>query len=151
MAPPVLRHAFDLKVDVAVPISLGSAGQGERRIVPITGGHVSGRLTGRILPGGADDQMLCADGVTRLDARYLIETTDGALIHVENSGLRHGPPELMERIRRGEPVDPSAIYFRCSPRFHTTSEPYRWLTRALFVGTGERGPDDVRLAIFEIV
>lgn len=94
--------------------------------------------------------MLGADGVTRLDARYLIETSDGSLIHVENTGLRHGPAELMERIRRGEPVDPSAIYFRCSPRFHTTAEPYLWLTRALFVGTGERGPDYVKLAVFEV-
>ena len=146
-----MRRALDLKVEVAAPISLGGANQGERRIVPIRGGEVSGRLSGRILPGGADDQMLGADGVTRLDARYLIETSDGALIHVENSGLRHGPPELMERIRRGEPVDPSVIYFRCSPRFHTTAEPYLWLTRALFVGTGARGPDYVKLAIFEVV
>ncbi len=150
MDAPLLRPALELKVEVAAPVSLGRTGQGERRIVPITGGQVSGRLTGRILPGGADDQVLGSDGVTRLDARYLIETDQGALIHVENTGLRHGPPELMERIRKGEPVDPSAIYFRCSPRFHTTAEPHLWLTRTLFVGTGERGPQYVNLTIFEV-
>ncbi|MGH7105286.1 MAG: DUF3237 domain-containing protein [Acetobacteraceae bacterium] len=145
-----LQPALAIHARVAAPISLGRSSAGERRIVPITDGVVTGRVAGRILPGGMDDQLVESDGLTRLIARYVIESADGALIHVENHGMRHGPAELMERLRRDEPVDPSSIYFRCAPRFHTIAEPHLWLTRALFVGTGVRRPDHVELTIFEV-
>ena len=81
---------------------LGDTPLGRRRIIGITGGKFSGpRLSGRILPGGADWQLIRADGVAFLDARYTLETGDGALIYVSNQGYRHGAPDVIARLARG--------------------------------------------------
>jgi hypothetical protein len=149
--PPRLEHLADLSVAIAAPIEVGETGVGERRLIPILGGTVTGSgLNGRILPGGADFQIIRPSGVTELVARYVIEMADGALVYVENSGLRDGPPELMERLRRGEPVDPTLIYFRTVPRFETASPRLQFLTRRLFVGVGARYSDRVTLAIWMV-
>jgi hypothetical protein len=149
--PPQLVHVADLTITLATPIVVGETAAGLRRIIAITGGGVSGpRLSGRILPAGADYQSIRADGYTLLDARYVIETTDGALVYVVNAGVRHGPPEAMARLARGEPVDPALIYFRTLPRFETAAPAYQWLTRPLFVATGVRRPDQVELSVFEV-
>ena len=149
--PPQLSHVCDLSVTVAKPLSIGEIGTGERRVVEITGGEVTGpRLQGRILPGGADVQIIRAGGDTELAARYVIEAADGALIYVENMGLRNGPAEAMQRLRRGEPVDPALIYFRSAPRFETAAPAHRWLMQRLFLSTGVRRPDRVVLSVFEV-
>jgi hypothetical protein len=143
---PDLRHVADLVVRIGAPIEIG-----KRRIIPIAGGEVLGpRIRGTVLPAGADYQLMRADGVTELQARYAIETEDKQLIYVENSGLRHGPPELMEKLRRGEAVDPALIYFRTIPRFETTAPGYEWLVRSLFLCSGARYPDRVEMRFFQI-
>src|SRR5271165_795019 len=117
---PELVHVADLVVRIAEPIEIGYIAGNLRRMIPITGGEVLGpRIYGKVLPGGADYQIMRADGVTDLQARYVIELADGPLIYVENSGVRYGPPALMEKLRRGEAVDPALIYFRTAPRFET--------------------------------
>jgi Protein of unknown function (DUF3237) len=142
-----LVHIADLTITVAAPIDIGM-----RRVVPITGGEAKGpRLRGRILGAGADFQVLRRDGVTELHARYVLETADGALVYIENTGLRHGPAEAMERLARGEAVDPALIYFRTTPRFETASEPYAWLTRYVFACEGARRPDRVELALYQVM
>ena len=129
-----LLHIADLAVTVGDPIEVGDTGSGFRRIIPILGGTAIGpKMNGKILPGGADYQLLRKDGVTELDARYVIECEDRARIYVQNFGLRHGPPELMERLLLGEPVDPKLIYFRATPRFETSDPNYAWLTRHIFL------------------
>ena len=149
--PPPLAHACDISVAVAAPVSIGQTGLGERRVVDILGGEVTGpRLQGRVTPGGADVQILRADGFTELSARYVIEAADGALIYVENNGVRFGPPAAMEKIRRGEPVDPALIYFRATPRFETAAPQHAWMMRRLFLCTGMRRPDRVVLSIYEV-
>jgi len=116
------------------------------------GGEVRGpRLNGRVLPGGADCQVIRTDGVLELRAQYVIETPELSRILIDNSGVRRGPEEAMERLRRGEVVDPSLIYFRTSPRFETGDPNYQWLTRSLFIATGARRPDRVELAFFEVL
>src|SRR5262245_55936682 len=118
IAAPPLEFVAELKVSIGPPIEIGETGTGERRVIPITGGTVAGpRLAGAIRPGGADCQIVRPDGMTELVARYVIEAEGGALIFVENAGIRHGPPELIAKLRRGEPVDPARIYFRTVPRF----------------------------------
>ena len=108
--PPVLEHVCDLAVRVAVPLAIGDTGAGVRRVVDILGGTVTGpRLRGRIRPGGADFQIIRADGAAELHARYVIEAADGALVYVENTGIRGGPAEALARLNRGEPVDPALI------------------------------------------
>jgi hypothetical protein len=105
-------------------------------------------LNGTVLPGGADFQVLHSPELTELDARYIIQADDGALIHVHNNAVRHGSAADIARLNRGEPVDPAAIYFRCSLRFSTASEEWAWLNHVIAVGTGERYPDSVRIAVF---
>ncbi|HLX97962.1 MAG TPA: DUF3237 domain-containing protein [Roseiarcus sp.] len=148
---PTLAHIADFLVQVGAPIAIGETGQGLRRVVPITGGTIQGeRLNGTILDAGADYQIIGADGFTRLEARYVARLADGALIYIENSGVRFGPPEAMARITRGEPVDPAEIYFRSTPRFETAAPAYQWLMRPLFIASGARHPDRVALSVFEV-
>src|ERR1700761_3629165 len=110
MKAPCLLHVADLSVAVAEPIVVGQTPEGLRRIIPILGGRASGpRLTGEILAAGADFQLFRADGVTILEARYVLRASDGPLIAVTNVGLRRGPPEAMARLARGEVVDPELI------------------------------------------
>jgi hypothetical protein len=147
-----LTHVADLVVTVAKPIEVGRGPAGMRRMIPITGGTVTGpRLQGRVLPGGADFQILRGDGVTELQARYVIETTEGALIYIENTGLRHGPADVMEKLNRGEAVDPGQIYFRTTARFETAAEHYLWLTKYVFAAEGTRRPDHVEIAFYQML
>jgi hypothetical protein len=151
VATPNLVHVTDLVAEVSPPIEIGPTPHGVRRIVPINGGKVAGpRINGRMLAGGADFQYWRSDGVTELHARYVIETHDGACIYVENSGLRHGPPEAMARLARGEPVDPAAIYFRTVGRLETSAADYLWTNRSIFLCAGARFPDRVVIRYFEV-
>ena len=144
-----LDFAFAARVTVAPAVELGVTPIGRRRIIPITGGTVEGpRLCGRVLPGGADWQIIRADGTAELEARYTLEAADGALVSVVNRGYRHGPPEVMARLFAGEPVDPASYYFRCSPTFETAAPAYQWLNRTVFLGSGVRHPDAVEIQIY---
>jgi hypothetical protein len=141
-----------MQAEVGEPLDFGVTQNGHRRVIPITGGRVEGaRLNGRILPGGADWQILRAGGTAELDARYTIQTDQGALIYVANRGMRHGPPEVLERLNRGEPVEPGSYYFRSVATFETSAEECVWLTRAIILGTGERYPDKVVLRFWEVL
>ena len=146
---PRLAHIADLFVDVAAPIVIGETAAGLRRIVPIIGGRVTGRIEGSIEAGGADFQILRTDGVTELEARYSILTASGARIYVVNRGIRTGPKHVMDALARGETVDPKDIYFRATPGFETGAPEYKWLTQRLFVTTGVRRPDRVELRLYE--
>lgn len=138
-------------VIVGAPRVVGATEFGERRVVPITGGRVTGdRLTGAILPGGTDEQLVSPDGVTQIHARYLMRTDDGALIRVESQGIRCGPPDLMARLAKGERIDPAQIYFAASLRFETGAAVHRDLTRRLFISRGEKRPDHVLLTVWEV-
>lgn len=151
VSAPVLEHVFDATIRVDTPVEVGETGEGQRRVIAIAGGAVSGpRLSGRIRPGGADFQVIRSDGLTELHARYLVETDGGALVYVENTGIRFGPPEALERIRRGLAVDPALVYFRSAPRFETAAPELAWLRTSLFVASGERQPDAVLLSVFRL-
>jgi hypothetical protein len=134
---PQLEQMFRASVAVAAPRSLGRTPLGERRIVDILGGEVTGaKLSGRILPGGADWQIVREDGTAVLEARYTIEAQDGALIYVRNFGYRHGAPDLLIRVARGEDVDPATYYFRSAPVFETS-------VRRRRTANGEMHPSNV--------
>jgi Protein of unknown function (DUF3237) len=146
-----LQPLFRAEITLAPPQELGETPHGRRRIIPITGGRVSGeRLSGRVLPGGADWQVVRADGVAELDARYTIETADGALVYVANRGLRHGPAEAIRKLAAGEPVDPALYYMRTTPWLETGDARYAWLNRIVCVATGARRAAAVELDVFEI-
>ena len=151
LAPPSLSHVCDLDVSVGPISDLGAMPLGRRRFVPILGGSVAGpRLSGEVLPGGADWQVGRADGILELVARYAIRTPGGVQIAVTNRGLRRAPAEVMARLARGEPVDPALVYFRTVPSFEAPAGAYDWLNRSLFVASAARLPDKVRLSVFEV-
>ena len=148
---PELKHICDIDVEVGPVRDLGPTPRGRRRIVAILGGRVHGpRLEAAIVPGGADWQYVRSDGVVELEARYSIRTPDDVEIAITNRGLRRAPPEVMERLSRGEPVDPAHVYFRTVPVFEAPSGPYDWLNRSIFVATAERLPDTVHVRVFEV-
>ncbi len=143
---------FTVEAELDSMMTLGSAPYGERRLVGITGGTVTGaKLTGRILPGGADWQIVRSDGATDIQARYVIEADSGARIMVDSNGLRHGPPKVLEKLARGDTVDPALYYFRTAMRFETADPALAWLNRILAVARGERQARSVRLEVFEVM
>lgn len=148
---PALNFFADLSVEVDKPQEVGQTHHGVRRLIPILGGQVQGQgWTARVLPGGADFQLIVNERMAELDARYTIETDGGDLIFVQNRAVRTAPPEVMARLVRGEPVPPESVYFRCSPSFETASASLAWITERLFVGTGARHPDRVVMRFFEV-
>lgn len=149
---PELRHACDIRAEVGPIRELGSTPHGRRRIVPILGGTVSGpRLEGSVVPGGADWQYVHGDGVVELEARYSIRTRDGIEIAVINRGLRRADAEIMDRMSRGEAVDPALVYCRTVPVFEAPTGPHDWLNRSVFVASAARFPDKVEIRVFEVV
>ena len=148
---PSLRLLYTSSVEVGPPMIVGATTYGERRIIPITGGSFAGpRLSGKILPGGADWQVIRTDGVAELEARYTLKTDDGALIYVLNRGIRSASREVMERLARGEKVHPGEYYFRTRPVFETGAPKYQWLHRIVAVATGERLADEVIITVYEV-
>jgi hypothetical protein len=146
-----LQPLLKAEITLAAPQELGDSPLGRRRIINITGGRFSGaRLSGRVLPGGADWQVIRTDGVADLDARYTLETSDGALIYVTNRGYRHGAPDIMRKLSAGETVDPSLYYMRTTPLFETGDARYAWLNRIVCVATAARRPSAVELEVFEV-
>lgn len=142
------RHLLDLRL--AVPTVHAISGQ--RRFALIAGGEFVGqRLNGTVLPGGDDWISVRPDGAAILDARAVLQTDDGALIGLSWTGIRHGPTEVMERLARGEDVDPSDYYFRCTFNFETSDERYDWLNRIVAPASGRREPDSVFYSIFELL
>jgi hypothetical protein len=152
MPSPELEFAFEAVAEVAAPLDLGVTAVGKRRIIQITGGSFEGPgLRGRILPGGADWQIVRADGTAELDARYTLQTDEGALIYVVNRGLRHGRPEVLRRIAAGESVDPRSYYFRSAAFFETSAPEWQWLTKTIVIGVGERQRDKVLIRFWKVL
>ncbi len=154
LATPLLEPIVDLVVHVTTPVEVGQViglnTRGLRRIIPIVGGTVSGQLSGQVLAGGADFQMVVSDTVADLDARYILALDNGHRVYVQNRALRRGTAADVARLVRGEAVDPAAIYFRCAPTFEVSDPSLAWLTESLFVGTGARYPDRVEMRFFRV-
>ena len=161
---PSLEHVCDLQVFVSPPIEAGLVSglnsRGTRRIIPITGGTLTGsvanhpRLQGRVLPGGADFQIIVSDTCADLDARYLIALDGeyaGEHIFVMNRALRRGSAEDIAKLLRNEAVDPSRIYFRCAPTFEVSSPRLQWMTESLFIGSGARDTGCVHISLYRLV
>ena len=148
---PRLTFAFELRARVGNPIEVGQVRQGRRRIVPIEGGTIKGPLlNGTVTAGGADWQVIQADGFTELDTRYTIQTDKGELVYVQNPGIRTAAPDIMQKLLAGQIVDPKLVYFRTQPKFETAAPGLQWLTKSLFVGSGERYPNEVVIRFYKV-
>jgi hypothetical protein len=152
MIPLRSELLFTLVGRVSPPQELGMVPSGQRRIIPVEGGEFEGpKLRGTVLPGGADWMLVRADGVVQPDVRLTLRTDDGQLIFMRYGGMRHGSPEVMERIARGEPVDPAEYYFRITPQFETGSLKYAWLNKIIAVGIGDRQKTGPIYYVYEIL
>jgi Protein of unknown function (DUF3237) len=148
---PDLQLLFEVRGALDAAVVVGETPVGLKRVVPILGGTFSGpEMRGTIVPGGADWQYVRPDGVTVVEARYLLRTDDEVLIEVHNRGIRHGPAETMKRLAAGESVDPSEYYFRATPVLTAPAGKYEWLNRNLFVCTGARYATAITLWIYRI-
>jgi hypothetical protein len=153
MTQPVLetRYVFTITARIGEVTSAGEIGTGVRRIIPILGGEVHGAVNGKVCAFGADFQIIRPNELIELEAKYAFETDDGAVVYVENRGIRFGPIELLEKLKRGEPVDPNLIYFRTVPKFETGSARYRWLMEHIFVASAARHPDRVVIDVHQVL
>jgi hypothetical protein len=146
------RHVCDIDVQVGPIRDLGQTPHGARRIIPILSGTVKGpMLEAEVVPGGADWQYARADGVLELAARYSILTADGVEIAIINRGMRRAEPAIMQKLARGEPVDPALVYFRTVPQFEAPTGRYDWLNRSIFIASAARFPDKVQIRVFEVL
>ena len=150
--PMKSRPLMTVTIAAAAPQQIGAVPRGTRSVVAVTGGTFEGpRLRGKVLAGGSDWLLLRSDGVLELDLRITLETNDHSLISMTFQGLRHGPPDVIAALNRGEAVDPTSYYFRTLPRFETSADPYAFLNRIVTVGAGEARPDGAVHRIDEIL
>ena len=142
---PRLTRVYRLEATLAPPVELGDTAQGHRRIVPLTGGTFSGpQISGRLLPGAsADWQTILPDGTALGDIRYVLETDRGDLLYVQSRSIRHGNPDVLARLARGDDVDPSEYTFRASTRIETAATDLDWLNKGVFISVAARQPAGV--------
>lgn len=147
---PGLEPAFDVTVDLGPLEDHGMTRAGHRRVIPIMGGSVTGAFEAEILPGGADWQVVRADGAVEVGALYSARTGTGALILVSSTGVRSGPPDVLEALLRGEQVDPAAYYFRTLIRLETAEPALADLQDVLFIAAAVRTADQVRYTAYRV-
>lgn len=155
MSEPTLNsaHLFTIRLDVGAMDDMGVTPYGHRRIATVAGGTFEGdELKGTVQPTPAGDWITVrSDGVWELDVRLTLKTHDGHLIYMSYRGLRHGPQWVLDRLAKGEKVDPSEYYFRTAPRFETASEKYSFLNRIISVGVGRREATGPIYEVFQIL
>jgi hypothetical protein len=147
---PRLEPAFDVTATLGPLEDHGVTRAGHRRVVPITGGLVSGLVDAEILAGGADWQIVRPDGSTEIDTRYSARTPAGEYVHFRTAGVRSGPPAVLDALLRGEPVDPSQYYFRVAVYLETSSPRLAGLQRSIFVAAAIRGANSVRYTAYRV-
>lgn len=148
---PGLELVFAIEAEIAPPRNAGPGPLGQRLHIPILGGRVHGpRLTGRILPGGSDWPILGPDGNSRIMAHYTVEASDGALIYVQNEGLRVSTSEALAEVRAGRDLGPEAFYMRAAPRFDCADGPHQWLRLSLFVCTLAPSQNCIAIDVYRV-
>lgn len=152
MAEIRTQPLFALRLRVSELQPVGAGPGGNRVVGVVAGGTFQGeRLRGEVLPGGSDWIIVRGDGCWELDVRLVLKTDDGALIAMTYKGLRHGSPEVLAKVAKGEPVDPALLYFRTAIFFETASEKYGWINRLIGLGTGHRPPEGPVYEVFELL
>ncbi|MDF1720620.1 MAG: DUF3237 domain-containing protein [Minwuia sp.] len=147
------EHLFDIDIAIGARHVIGRGPFGNRVIAEVTEGIVTGpRIKGEVMPGtGGDWVLIGQDGTFFLDVRLTIKTDDGAFVYMTYHGVRHGSPDVLARLDRGEAVDPSEYYFRTAPMFETGDERYAWMNRIVAVGLGDRSPRGPRYSVHQVL
>jgi hypothetical protein len=125
------------------PIVLRGVPAGQRRIVEVDSGEITGdRLTATLEGTSAADWMtLSVDGTANLDVRAVIRTHDDARIIISYSGVAD-----FSKGRSSEGLAPLYIV----PRFETGDERYRWLNTIQAVGKGELSGATLHYELYEL-
>jgi hypothetical protein len=145
------KPLFVLREQVPPLLVVGQTPNAFRRIGVIQGGSFEGdRLSGELVSGN-DWQSVRTDSCIRLDVRLVLRTSDGALIVMTYQCLRAGSPSVIEKLDRGEAIDPASYYFRMTPLFETSAPKYDWINRIVAVGIGHRLADGPIYSIFEVL
>lgn len=143
---------FKIEYHMLPRLDLGYTPLGLRRVARVSTGTFAGpKIKGRVLDGGGDWLLIRPDGVMQLDVRVTLETDDKQLIYMSYRGYRHGPKDVIERLNKGEIVDPSLYYFRTTPYFETGSDKYAWLNRICSIATGSRSANGPTYDVFEVL
>jgi hypothetical protein len=155
--PNVLRHVetkplFVMRLNVRPLQIIGRTPGVYRRVGVVPSGVFEGeRLSGRVLEGGSDWQSVRSDGSTTLDVRLVLQTTDDALVGMTYRGIRHGPPDIIARLEKGEAVDPASYYFRIAATFETEVPTYAWMNDIIGIGVGHRFAEGPVYSVFEVL
>lgn len=146
-----LDYIFTAHLELEPWLSYGESTFGNRRFVAVKGGSIRGpRINGEIISGGGDWPLVNEGGILRFDARWSFRTDEGALVYVQNPGIRRSSLDVHDRLDRHESVDAESVYFRTTPSFETGAGAYLWLTQSVFVATGRRGPHALELEVYEV-
>ncbi len=148
---PGYEFTMHLRVTLGAPIEVGDTPRGRHRIIPITGGAVAGpKVSGTIVPGGADWQYIAQNGTTEVDAKYTLDL-GGTKVGVTSRGVRRGPKAVLDRIARGERVNPTEYYFRTAMRFEAPAGNLAWLSESIFVAKAERLASEVLIEVWRVL
>ena len=149
---PVLEECFQLEAFVEAPVVAGHDDiHGRRQLIIIKEANLTGKLKGRMLPGGIDAQIIRPNGFSELSARYALELEDGRTIYVVNDGIRRVDPAFASEVAAGKIVDPKYVYFASVPKFEVYDESLRWLEQSLFICYAVRLPDRVLLRFYQVL
>ena len=149
-AEPRLEAAFDVTVNVGGVVDYGQTRAGHRRVIDIVGGEITGSIEARILPGGADWQLVRSDGCIDIDGRYSAETAEGDLIYIQVAGVRSGSPETLEALLRGDTIDPGAYYFRTTLSLETSAARLAHLEHSIFIASCVREAGKVSYRAYRV-
>lgn len=149
---PSLEEVFCIEAKVEKPIVVGQNNEkGRRQLIVVTEGKVTGKITGKCMPGGVDSQIIRPNGFCELEARYAVETDDGDSFYIENKGIRRVAKEFAADAAAGKIIDPQYVYFATVPKFEVYSEKLKWLEESIFICHAVRLPDSVLIRYFRIV
>ena len=152
---PKLEFSFSIDIVVDQPIIVSNSPvTGKRQLIPILRGKVSGELTGEVLPGGVDSQIIDPNGVCRLSARYALKVSEGT-VYIENNGIRTVPADyksllVTEDMSFFNQILPSDIYFKTVPVFEVDSPELEWLRTSIFICSASRTSDGVKLDFYRV-
>lgn len=146
---PKLEFVYECDATLTPAVEMGKTVEGQRRIIPITGGTIRGpRIRAQLLNGGWDWNLSRSDGASSVEAAYYMKTDDEVLIRIVNKGVSSGEP-------RQPPAANGEVFFMFThPEFEAPVGKYDWLNRGMFVGTlGARkdARNAVLIRVFQLI
>ena len=136
-------------------VHIGEGPYGDRSTVIFRGGRFEGpRLTGKILPGGGDWEIVKDHGdrqTAHLNTRYNLVTDDGATIYLQTTGTRTGTKEVLEKLGEDESIGPDQYRMRLHLIMETGDPRYAWINEGVFIASSGRSGNMVIYDAYQIL